>query len=93
MDGNISISGFPMKYSDRILNTPSSFIRDILKVLDAPDIISFAGGLPNPVSFPIDALKDAINGAIRKNGSKLFQYSTTEGYLALRDLFAEMYRR
>ena len=82
-----------MKYSDRILNTPSSFIRDILKVLDAPDIISFAGGLPNPVSFPIDALKDAINGAIRKNGSKLFQYSTTEGYLPLRELIAEKYRR
>ena len=82
-----------MKYSDRILNTPSSFIRDILKVLDAPDIISFAGGLPNPVSFPIDALKNAIDEAIRKNGSKLFQYATTEGYLPLRELIAEKYRK
>ena len=93
MGKNISIFDLPMKYSDRILNTPSSFIRDILKVLDAPDIISFAGGLPNPVSFPIDALKDAIYGAIRKNGSKLFQYSTTEGYLPLRELIAEKYRK
>ena len=66
-----------MKYSDRILNTPSSFIRDILKVTDAPDVISFAGGLPNPVSFPIDDLQESIDGAIKKNGSKLFQYSTT----------------
>ena len=82
-----------MKYSDRILNTPSSFIRDILKVLDASDIISFAGGLPNPVSFPIDALKNAIDEAIRKNGSKLFQYATTEGYLPLRELIAEKYRK
>ncbi len=81
-----------MKYSDRILNTPSSFIRDILKVLDAPDIISFAGGLPNPVSFPIDALKEAINEAIRKNGSKLFQYATTEGYVPLREMIAQKYR-
>ncbi len=82
-----------MKYSDRILNTPSSFIRDILKVTDAPDVISFAGGLPNPVSFPIDALQESIDGAIKKNGSKLFQYSTTEGYLPLREMIASKYRR
>lgn len=82
-----------MKYSDRILNTPSSFIRDILKVTDAPDVISFAGGLPNPVSFPIDDLQESIDGAIKKNGSKLFQYSTTEGYLPLREMIAAKYRR
>ncbi len=82
-----------MKYSDRILNTPSSFIRDILKVTDAPDVISFAGGLPNPVSFPIDALQESIAKAIDKNGSRLFQYSTTEGYPALREMIANKYRR
>lgn len=82
-----------MKYSDRILNTPSSFIRDILKVTDAPDVISFAGGLPNPVSFPIGDLQESIEGAIKKNGSKLFQYSTTEGYLPLREMIAAKYRR
>ena len=82
-----------MKYSDRILNTPSSFIRDILKVADAPDVISFAGGLPNPVSFPIEALQQSIDGAIKKNGSRLFQYSTTEGYLPLREMIANKYRR
>ena len=81
------------KYSDRILNTPSSFIRDILKVTDAPDVISFAGGLPNPVSFPIGDLQESIEGAIKKNGSKLFQYSTTEGYLPLREMIAAKYRR
>lgn len=82
-----------MKYSDRILNTPSSFIRDILKVTDAPDVISFAGGLPNPVSFPIGDLQESIEGAIKKNGSKLFQYSTTEGYLPLREMIAAKYRQ
>ena len=56
-----------MKYSDRILNTPSSFIRDILKVTDAPDVISFAGGLPNPVSFPIGDLQESIEGPSKKN--------------------------
>lgn len=82
-----------MKYSDRILNTPSSFIRDILKVTDAPDVISFAGGLPNPVSFPISDLQESIDGAIKKNGSRLFQYSTTEGYLPLREMIATKYRQ
>ena len=46
-----------MRYSDRILSTPSSFIRDILKVTQDPSVTSFAGGLPNPISFPQEALK------------------------------------
>ena len=82
-----------MQYSDSILNTPSSFIRNILKVTDSADVISFAGGLPNPISFPIDALKKSVNHAIDENGSKLFQYSTTQGYLPLRQYIAEKYNR
>ena len=81
-----------MKYSDKILNTPSSFIRNILKVTDAPDVISFAGGLPNPISFPIDEMQQSINHAIEENGAKLFQYSTTEGYLPLRQYIADKYK-
>ena len=80
-----------MQYSERILNTPSSFIRNILKVTDAEDVISFAGGLPNPISFPIDALKQSVEHAIEVNGSKLFQYSTTQGYLPLREYIANKY--
>lgn len=82
-----------MQYSQRILNTPSSFIRDILKVTEAPDVISFAGGLPNPVSFPIGALQEAIDHAIKESGSKLFQYSTTEGYIPLREYIAAKYKK
>ncbi|RUL50756.1 MULTISPECIES: PLP-dependent aminotransferase family protein [Lysinibacillus] len=82
-----------MKYSDKILNTPSSFIRNILKVTDAPDVISFAGGLPNPISFPIDEMQKSINHAIEENGAKLFQYSTTEGYLPLRQYIAAKYNK
>jgi len=80
-----------MKYSDKILNTPSSFTRNILKVAGAEDVISFAGGLPNPISFPIDALQETINNAIEVHGPKLFQYSTTEGYLPLRQYIADKY--
>ena len=80
-----------MQYSDSILKTPSSFIRNILKVTDAYDVISFAGGLPNPISFPIDELKQSVNDAIDANGAKVFQYSTTQGYLPLRQYIAEKY--
>ena len=81
-----------MNYSDKILNTPSSFIRNILKVTDAPDVISFAGGLPNPISFPIDEMQKSINRAIEESGPKLFQYSTTEGYYPLRQYIADKYK-
>lgn len=80
-----------MQYSDSILKTPSSFIRNILKVTDAFDVISFAGGLPNPISFPIDELKQSVNDAIDANGAKVFQYSTTQGYLPLRQYIADKY--
>ncbi len=82
-----------MNYSDRILNTPSSFIRDILKVLGDPEIISFAGGLPNPISFPIAAMQEAIDNAVGKYGSKLFQYSTTEGLVPLKETIAARYKK
>ncbi|MEG0260614.1 MAG: PLP-dependent aminotransferase family protein [Lysinibacillus sp.] len=82
-----------MQYSDRILNTPSSFIRNILKVTDAADVISFAGGLPNPISFPIDAIQTSINNAINENGSKLFQYASTQGHLPLREYIAKKYKQ
>ena len=82
-----------MQYSDRILNTPSSFIREILKVTERDDVISFAGGLPNPISFPIEALRESIEHAISKNGSSLFQYATTEGYPPLREYIAARYKK
>lgn len=82
-----------MQYSDSILNTPSSFIRNILKVTDAEDVISFAGGLPNPISFPIEQLKASVSHAIDESGAKMFQYSTTQGYLPLRQYIADKYNK
>lgn len=82
-----------MQYSDRILNTPSSFIRNILKVTEADDVISFAGGLPNPISFPLDDMHTSINRAMKQHGAKLFQYASTQGYLPLRQYIANKYNR
>ncbi|WP_099469774.1 aminotransferase-like domain-containing protein [Konateibacter massiliensis] len=78
-------------FSDGVLNTPSSFIREILKVTQSDDIISFAGGLPNPISFPADALKESSDRVIHDFQGKVFQYSTTEGYDPLREYIAKRY--
>ncbi len=82
-----------MQYSTKILNTPSSFIRNILKVTGEADVISFAGGLPNPISFPTEQLQQAVNRSIEEQGTKLFQYSTTQGYEPLRELIAAKYKK
>ncbi|WP_042478070.1 aminotransferase-like domain-containing protein [Bacillus ndiopicus] len=82
-----------MQYSDRILNTPSSFIRNILKVTEANDVISFAGGLPNPISFPLEDIHTSIDRAMKQHGAKLFQYAATQGYLPLRQYIADKYNR
>lgn len=77
--------------SDRIKSTPSSFIRNIFKTVSDPDIISFAGGLPNPVSFPSEELKISSARIIDKYGAKVFQYSQTPGLIELREIIAKRY--
>jgi len=78
-------------FARRMKQIPRSFVREILKVTEHPDIISFAGGLPNPHSFPVDAIKDATSKVLTEEGEKVLQYSTTEGYGPLRELIAERY--
>ncbi|MDB5665326.1 PLP-dependent aminotransferase family protein [Cypionkella sp.] len=70
----------------------ASEIRELLKLLDQPDIISFAGGIPDPALFPTEAFRDAFSAALSgpKAGAAL-QYSVSEGYKPLRDwIVAEM---
>ena len=59
--------------SERIKQTPPSFIRGILKVAESEDVISFAGGLPNPISFPQEALKESMDRIVAEYGSRVFQ--------------------
>jgi len=66
----------------------SSIIRDLLKLTEQADIISFAGGLPAPEVFPVDEVLDAAARVFRDFGPQALQYSTTEGYLPLRELIA-----
>jgi 2-aminoadipate transaminase len=80
-------------FADRITDVPRSFIREILKVAIEPDIISFAGGLPNRDLFPVQALTDATSDVFQKYGKDIFQYSNSEGFLKLREYIARNYRR
>ena len=79
--------------SERIRQTPPSFIRGILKAAESEDVISFAGGLPNPISFPQEALKESMDRVVADYGSRVFQYSTTAGLLSLREYIAEKYKK
>lgn len=78
-------------FARRMNKIPRSFVREILKVTEYPEIISFAGGLPNPQSFPIDAIKDATSKVLTEKGENALQYSTTEGYGPLREFISHRY--
>jgi 2-aminoadipate transaminase len=78
-------------FADRMGNTRKSFIREILKVTQQPEIISFAGGLPNPGLFPVEEIAAASAKVLSEDGKNALQYSTTEGYLPLREFIAQRY--
>ena len=69
----------------RMARMEASAIREILKVAERPDILSFAGGLPAPELFPIEALADAHARVLAREGAAALQYSATEGFAPLRD--------
>ena len=70
-----------------------SAIREILKLLQKPGMISFAGGLPSPDTFPVEDLQDIAIEVLRQDGQNALQYGTTEGDPLLRKMLAERHRR
>ena len=79
-------------FAERMNMIPKSFIREILKVTENPDVISFAGGLPNPRFFPIKEIGSATSEVLAGTDVSALQYSTTEGYQPLREYIAQRYR-
>ena len=79
--------------SEGIKATPPSFVRGILKAASDPDVISFAGGLPNPISFPQEELLESMNRVVKTYGSSVFQYSITAGLPELRQYIVDRYNR
>jgi 2-aminoadipate transaminase len=76
-------------YSDRAGKMRKSVIRELLKVTQDPEIISFAGGLPNPNSFPVHELEETIDVVMKHHGKTALQYGTTQGLQSLREVIAE----
>jgi len=76
------------RYANRTQRMGSSVIRELLKLTEQPDIISFAGGLPAPEVFPVKQFKEACISVLDTCGGQALQYGTTEGYRPLRDMIA-----
>ncbi|WP_245629963.1 aminotransferase class I/II-fold pyridoxal phosphate-dependent enzyme [Domibacillus robiginosus] len=72
------------KFAKRADLVKSSETREILKVTERPEVISFAGGLLAPELFPVKELKEACEAVLEEDGPASLQYSTTEGYIPLR---------
>ncbi|GLU35345.1 PLP-dependent aminotransferase family protein [Trinickia caryophylli] len=74
--------------SERARKLTSSAIREILKVTERPEVISFAGGLPAPATFPAERIREAADRVLREAPAAALQYSATEGYFPLREWIA-----
>ncbi|WLI87432.1 PLP-dependent aminotransferase family protein [Massilia sp. R2A-15] len=75
-------------FSERAAQMQSSFIREILKVTQRPEIISFAGGLPSADTFPVEEMKAAFDKVLSASGRTALQYGPTDGYAPLREWIA-----
>lgn len=79
---------FTSRLSRRAQTMSASAIREILKVTQRPDVISFAGGLPAPELFPLEDVRRAADAVLTRYGPAALQYSTTEGHPPLREWIA-----
>ncbi|MHC1714721.1 MAG: PLP-dependent aminotransferase family protein [Acidaminococcaceae bacterium] len=78
-----------MKFAKRMERLQASEIRELLKLTQKPEIISFAGGLPAPELFPVEELAKVSADVLKSEGRQLLQYATTEGRPSLRQKIAD----
>lgn len=77
------------QFSRRAEQLQSSVIREILKVTVRPEVISFAGGLPSPATFPVERMRTAYDSVLSKQGKVALQYGPSDGYAPLREWIAQ----
>ena len=77
------------RYAQRMQGMSGSIIRELLKLTEQPDVISFAGGLPAPEVFPVARFEAATQRVLAEHGAQALQYSTTEGYRPLREYIVQ----
>jgi len=78
-----------IKFASRMDSMKGSAIRELLKLTEQPDIISFAGGLPAPELFPTRDMEEVCKRVLQQDGRAALQYSATDGYLPLREKIAK----
>lgn len=78
-----------VKFADRMGKVEGSAIRELLKLTARPEVISFAGGMPAPELFPVEEMKKVSVAVLEEQGQVALQYTTTEGYLPLREKIAD----
>lgn len=76
------------RYALRTRRMQSSVVRELLKLTEKPNLISFAGGLPAPEIFPVEEFREAAERVLMQSGPQSLQYSTTEGCPRLREMIA-----
>jgi 2-aminoadipate transaminase len=81
------------RFARRMDGLKASAIRELLKLTERPEVISFAGGLPAPELFPVAAFAEACAEVLHVDGAAALQYSTTEGYEPLRAWVCEQLYR
>ncbi len=86
------MSHSPWRLAARTERMNPSVIREILKLTELPGIISLAGGLPSPDTFPVEAMREATTRVLRDNPREALQYAASEGYAPLREWVAEEMR-
>lgn len=87
------ISDLQQVFSESAQNMKRSAIREILKLTQKPEVISFGGGLPAPESFPVEDLKEIIQELLDEDGPGALQYGATEGVPELRQILLERYQK
>jgi 2-aminoadipate transaminase len=80
-------------FSQRAQKLTSSAIREILKVTERPEVISFAGGLPSSATFPVERIRRACDEILTNAPSPALQYGPTEGYMPLREWVVQRHAR
>ena len=90
---SIALKENTYRFASRMSRMPVSAIREILKVTEHPEIISFAGGLPAPELFPVAAIAQAYADVFAGEGPAALQYSTTEGWRPLREWIARLMQK
>lgn len=76
------------RYAQRMQRIKGSAIRDLLKLAEQKQVISFGGGLPAPEAFPLVEMEQAMHRVISEYDGTAFQYSSTDGYTPLREMIA-----